>query len=76
LGERLCKGAMLSFLHKLALSLLFFKVLKSYNKPILCQASCGNKTTIVTSRGLVILVEPSVKASTQVHHGLIDRDNH
>ena len=54
LGERLCKGAMPSFLHKLALSLVFFEVSKSYNKPILRRASCGNKTTIVTSRGLVI----------------------
>ena len=49
LGERLCKGAMLSFLHELAPSLVFFEVSKSYNKPILRRASCGNKTTIVTS---------------------------
>ena len=51
LGERPCKGAMLSFLHKLAPSLVFFEVSRSYNKPILRRASCGNKTTIVTSRG-------------------------
>jgi hypothetical protein len=49
LGERLCKGAMLSFLHELAPSLVhvFFEVSKSYNKPILRRASCGSKTTIV-----------------------------
>jgi hypothetical protein len=60
LGERLCKGAMLSLLHGLAPSLVFFEVSKSYNEPILRCASCGNKTTIVTSRDLVILVEPPV----------------
>ena len=56
LSERLCKGAMLNLLHELASSLVFFEVSKSYNKPILRRASCGNKTTIVTSRDLVILV--------------------
>jgi hypothetical protein len=60
LGERLCKGAMLSLLHELAPSLVFFEVSKSYNEPILRRASCGNKTAIVTSRDLVILVEPPV----------------
>ena len=48
---------MLNFLHELASSLVFFEISKSYNKPILRRASCGNKTTIVTSRDLVILVE-------------------
>ena len=47
---------MLNLLHELASSLVFFEVSKSYNKPILRRASCGNKTTIVTSRDLVILV--------------------
>jgi hypothetical protein len=52
---RLCKGAMLSFLHEPAPSLVFFEVLKSYNKPILRRASCGNKTTTV-----VILIKPPI----------------
>ena len=45
---------------KLASSLVLFEVSKSYDKPILRRASCGNKTTIVTSRDLVVLVEPPV----------------
>ena len=60
MGKRLCKGAMLSLLRELVPSLVFFEVSKSYNKPILHRASCGNKTIIVTSRNLVILVKPPV----------------
>ena len=51
---------MLGFLYELAPSLVFFEVSKLYNKPTLRRASCGNKTTIVMSRDLVILVESPV----------------
>jgi hypothetical protein len=50
---------MLGSMHELAPSLVNFEVSWLYNKPILRRASCGNKTKIVTSRDLVIVVEPA-----------------
>jgi hypothetical protein len=50
---------MLGSMHELAPSLVNFGVSWLYNKPILRRASCGNKTKMVTSRDLVIVVEPA-----------------